>query len=228
MDSMTGMLAMTRRRALIAGVVAVVSALVVLGAYLVWPAPTLDAADLDAALPTERDLPGFIPHNGLIGALSTPSDNDEGRSVLAGAALEEQCRIWREEGDAWACRRVHGAGIVVLEQSENVFFRVLSVVLAYDDEEAAQVAWDGLVDDQVREIGEVPNRPDGEVRSAGLGDESVMIEFPDVTMLAIRTETVVVEAGVWDGSGQVDEPEERDMVERWPALQLAKIEEQLD
>ncbi|WP_067968285.1 hypothetical protein [Nocardiopsis trehalosi] len=77
---------MARHHALIAGVVAVVSALAVCGAHLVWPARTLDATDLDAALPTEWDLPTSILRNGLIGALSTPSDNDEGRTEAGARA----------------------------------------------------------------------------------------------------------------------------------------------
>jgi hypothetical protein len=221
---MTGMARTTRRRALI-GVVTAVSALVGLGAYLLWPAPALDATDLDTVLPTERDLPGFIPYDGLTGTLSVSPDNDEGRSVLAEADLDEQCRTWREEGDGWACRQVRGVGMVVLEQSENVFFRVLSTVLAYDDEEAAEAAWNGLAADQRRTSGELP---DFEERPSDLGDAGVVFEVPGVTVMAVRTGTVVVESIVWDGSGQVGEQEERDMVARWPALQLAKIEEQLD
>ncbi|MGW8526328.1 hypothetical protein [Nocardiopsis sp. NPDC055824] len=210
----------TRRRALI-GVVTAVSALVGLGAYLLWPAPTLDATDFDTVLPTERDLPGFIPYDGLTGTLSVSPDNDEGRSVLAEADLDEQCRTWREEGDGWACRQVRGVGMVVLEQSENVFFRVLS----YDDEKAAEAVWNGLTADQRRTSGKLS---DFEKRPSDLGDAGVVFEVPGVTVMAVRTGPVVVESIVWAGSDQVGEQEERDMVARWPALQLAKIEEQLD
>ncbi|MEE2047996.1 hypothetical protein Q7689_32185, partial [Nocardiopsis tropica] len=70
--------------------------------------------------------------------------------------------------------------------------------------------------------------PDFEERPSDLGDAGVVFEGPGVTVMAVRTGTVVVESIVWDGSGQVGEQEERDMVARWPALQLAKIEEELD
>ncbi|WP_157621635.1 hypothetical protein [Saccharothrix sp. NRRL B-16348] len=216
---------MTRRRVLV-GAVAVVLALAGLGAYLVWPAPTLDAADIDAALPTERDLPGFVAHDGLTGALSVPTSNDKGRSVLTGAALEEQCRKWREEGDGWACEHVHGVGMVVLELSENVFFRVLSNVLAYDDETAAEAGWNGLVTD-IRDRVEEEGIPNVEESNPGLGDASVSFKLPaaGATSMAIRVGTVVVAATVWDGSDQVSEQDERDMVRKWPALQLAKIDQ---
>ncbi|MFS7877416.1 hypothetical protein ACEYXF_29375 [Streptomyces asiaticus] len=217
------MVRMTRRGALVGVVVAVLAA-AGLGAYLLWPAPTLDAADMDAALPTKRDLPGFVPHDGLTGALSVPADNKEGRSVLAGTGLDKQCRKWREEGDGWACRHLHGAGMVVLERSENVFFRVKSDVLAYDDQDAAEAAWDGLVAANREEIHKIRG---AEEHSSDLGDAALSFEAPGVTVLAIRVETVVVEAIVWDGSDQVSEADEDAMVEKWPALQLSKIEKQL-
>ncbi|MBB5801392.1 hypothetical protein F4560_001160 [Saccharothrix ecbatanensis] len=217
------MFRMMRRRTLV-GVVAVVLGLASLGAYLLWPAPTLDAADIDAALPTERDLPGFVAHDGLTGSLSVPSSNKDGRSVLTGAALDDQCRKWREEGDGWACEHVHGVGMVVLELSENVFFRVLSNVLAYDDENAAEVGWNGLVTD-IRDRLEEEGIPKVKEGSPGWGDASLSFEVPGSTAMAIRVGTVVVAATVWDGSDQVSENEERDMVQRWPALQISKIEQ---
>ena len=221
--TVTAMIGTTRRRALV-GVAALVVALAALGAYLLWPASTLDPENLDSALPTKRDLPGFIPHDGLTGSLSVPSDNKEGRSVLAGKRLDEQCGKWRKEGDVWACRQLNGAGMVVLERSENVFFRVLSNVLAYDDEDAAKTAWKGLVADNRRETDKLP---DAKEHSPGLADESRSFEASGVTVLAFRIESVVVEAIVWDGSGQVSEEDEKAMVEKWPALQISKIEEQL-
>ncbi|MBI0313816.1 MULTISPECIES: hypothetical protein [Streptomyces violaceusniger group] len=217
------MVRMTRRGALV-GVVAAVLAVAGLGAYLLWPAPTLDAADMDAVVPTKRDLPGFVPHDGLTGALSVPSGNKAGRSVLTGGDLDEQCRKWRKEGDGWACRHLRGAGMVVLERSENVFFRVKSDVLAYDDPDAAEAAWDGLVADNRQEIHKVRGAKE---RSSDLGDAALSFEAPGVTVLAIRVETVVVEAIVWDGSDQVSEADEDAMVEKWPALQLSKIEKRL-
>jgi hypothetical protein len=208
------MVRMTRRSAL----VAVVLTLAVIGT--VWPTPTLDPADLDTVLPTERDLPGFVPFDGLTGSLSMPAENVEGRAVLTGAKLDEQCRIWQRENDGWACQDLDGAGMVVLELSENVFFRVLSNVLAYSDEGAAVAAWDGLVADIRREV------PDAGQRSAeDLGDENLVFTIPSATVLAIRHGAVVVECIVWDGSDQVSAQEERDMAERWPALQLNKIDE---
>ncbi|WP_211126774.1 hypothetical protein [Streptomyces yatensis] len=217
------MVRMTRRGVLV-GVAALVLALAGFGAYLLWPAPTLDAADVDAALPTKRDLPGFIPHDGLTGSLSVPTDNKDGRSVLAGAGLDKQCRTWRKEGDGWACRHLHGAGMVVLERSKNVFFRVKSDVLAYDDEDAAKAAWDGLVADNRGKIDKIPAAKE---HSSDLGDAGRSFEAPGVTVLAIRIETVVVEAIIWDGSDQVSEGDEEAMVKKWPALQLSKIEKQL-
>lgn len=219
------MIRMTRRRAWV-GVVAMALVLVLAGtgAYLLWPAPTLDAADLDTALPTKRDLPGFIPHDGLTGSLSVPTDNKDGRSVLADAKLDEQCRKWRKDGDSWACRDVHGVGMVVLERSENVFFRVMSNVLAYDDEDAAKAAWSGLVADNRRELKKIPT---SEEKSSDLGDASMVFKAPGVTVLPIRIETVVVEAIIWDGSDQVSPEDEDAMVEKWPALQISKIEERL-
>ncbi|MBI0300227.1 hypothetical protein JBE04_38675 [Streptomyces sp. PRKS01-29] len=217
------MVRMTRRGALV-GVVAAVLAVAGFGAYLLWPAPTLDAADLDAALPTKRDLPGFVPHDGLTGALSVPAGNKEGRSVLSGTDLDEQCRKWRKEGDGWACGHLRGAGMVVLERSENVFFRVKSDVLAYDDEDAAEAAWDGLVEDNRDQIHKIRGAKE---HASGLGDTALSFEAPGVTVLAIRLGTVVVEAIVWDGSDQVSEADEDAMVEKWPALQLSKIEKRL-
>lgn len=144
--------------------------------------------------------------------------------MLVDAALEEQCGTWREEGDVWACQDVHAVGMVVLEQSENVFFRVLSNVLAYDDEDAAEAARNGLVADLRRTTAEAQEIREG---SSDLGDAGTVFTAPDLTVAAVRVETVVVEAIVWDGSGQVSEEDERDMAERWPDLQVAKIEELL-
>jgi hypothetical protein len=217
-----GMIRITRRRA----VVGVISALACLGAYVVWPAPTLDPADLDAALPTKRDLPGFVPYDGLTGSLSVPGDNKEGRSVKSGAELDEQCRKWRTQGDSWACRGLNGAGMAVLERSESVFFRVLSNVLAYDDEDAAVAAWKGLTADNRREIKKAKGAQ-AKVRSAGLGDASRAFEAPGITVMAIRIETVVVEVVVWDGSDQVSKKDEEAMVEKWPELQISKVEDLL-
>lgn len=214
---------MKRRRALV-GVVVVVLALAGLGASLLWPAPTLDVADLDAALPTERDLPGFIAFDGLTGALSVPPDNAEGRVVLAGAELDEQCRTWRNERDDWACQDLRGVGMVSLELAENVFFRVHSTALAYEDEDAAEAAWDGLAANIRDDVLDIPN---AEEQPSDVGDAAVSFAAPGVTALAIRAETVVVEAIVWDGSDQVSEEDERDMVEKWLALQISKIEELL-
>ncbi|MGV9851941.1 hypothetical protein ACWDWU_24680 [Streptomyces sp. NPDC003442] len=64
-------------------------------------------------------------------------------------------------------------------------------------------------------------------RSSDLGDAALSFEAPGVTVLAIRIETVVVEAIVWDGSDQVSEADEDAMVKKWPALQLSKIEKRL-
>ncbi|MFT9474026.1 hypothetical protein [Streptomyces sp. 11-1-2] len=217
------MVRMTRRGVLV-GVAALVLALAGFGGYLWWPAPTLDAADVDAVLPTKRDLPGFIPHDGLTGSLSVPTGNKDGRSVLAGADLDKQCRKWRKEGDDWACRHLRGVGMVVLERSENVFFRVKSDVLAYDDEDAAKAAWNGLVAANRDAIDKIPAAKE---HSSDLGDAGRTFEAPGVTVLAIRIETVVMEAIIWDGSDQVSKEDEDAMVKKWPTLQLSKIEERL-
>ena len=195
-----------------------------LGAYLLWPAPTLDAGRLDAALPTQHDLHGFVPYDGLTGSLKVPPANKKGRAVLSGHRLAAQCRKWRADGDGWACRQVHGVGMVVLERSQNVFFRVLSNVLAYDGEGAAEDGWDGLVADIRRKTAD---NEDIHERPAELGDESRAFKGAGVTVLAIRTGTVVVEATVWDGDGTVTRADQDAMVEKWPALQLSKIGEQL-
>lgn len=224
MESAPGMFRMTRRRALVGLVIVMLAGV---GAHLLWPDPpaaVLDAGDIDAALPAEQDLAGFVPFDGLTGSLSVPANNDEGRSVLTGGDLEDQCRTWRDEGDAWACRRVHGVGMVVLVQSENAFFRVMSNVVAYDDGDAAEAGWNALVTD-VRD--QAPEDADVEERAVDLGDESLSFEGEGVTVLAVRVEAVVVELSVFDGSDQVSEEDERDMVERWPELQISKLEDLL-
>jgi hypothetical protein len=190
------------------------------GAYLLWPRPALDGeAAVEAALPNESDLPAYVEHDGLTGALSPPVGHESGRTVLTGDEVTRQCATYREEKDGWACGDLQGIGWVVLEKRSNVFFRLLSNVLAYPDEDAAEVAYDGLVADIRNSV------PDDHTESApGLGDESTRFEVYGVTVLTIRVGTVVVEASVWDGSDQVDESEERGMAEKWPALQLDKID----
>jgi len=204
--------------------VAIVLVVVGLGAYLLWPAPTLDdEAAIDAALPTEHDLPGFIPFDGLTGALSPPTGHKSGRTVLTGDELAAQCETYRAEKDGWACADLRGMGWVVLERAQNVFFRVLSTVLAYPDEDAAEAAYQGLVADNRREV------PDDHTESEpGLGDESISFRLYGVTAFAVRVDTVVVEMFVQDGSDQVPEAAERAMAEKWPNLQLDKLEAALD
>ena len=207
----------------VAAVAVVALALAGVGAYLLWPAPTLEPGQLAGVLPTERDLPGFVPYDGLTGALSVPSDNDEGRLVLTGDRLEQQCRTWRSEGDGWACQHVRGVGMVVLEYGENVYFRVMSNVVAYDDEKAAKAGYRGLIAD-------TRTRAPKDTREGapGLGDASRSFETDGITGMVVRVETVVLELSIWDGSDQVSPADERDMVKRWPALQLKKLEKALD
>lgn len=211
----------TRRGRALVGVVAVA---VCLGGYLLWPAPTLAAEDMDAVLPTERDLPGFFADDALTGSLKVPQpENKDGRAVLSGAGLREQCAKWREDHDEWACRGVHGVGMATFLESENVFFRVMSTVLAYDDEDAAEAGWKGMVADNHREIRKAKGSR-AEERPAGLGDESRAFHAPGVTATAVRTGTVVVETVVWDGSDQVGKADLKSMSKKWPALQLSKID----
>ncbi|MFI9005731.1 hypothetical protein ACIGNX_00685 [Actinosynnema sp. NPDC053489] len=173
--------------------------------------------------PTAGDLPGFVAHDGLTGPLPVPGSDQDGRSVPTGTALREQCRKWRAEGDGWACEHAHGVGMVVLELSENVFFRVLSDVVAYDDEDAAEAGWDGLVAD-LRDRVRREGVPGVRERSPGWGDEGLSFEGDGVTAMAIRAGSVVVASSVWDGSDQVDERDERETAREWPALQLSRIE----
>lgn len=203
-------------------VLVVIAVLVVAGVatYLLWPTPTLDgAAALDAALPTESDMPGFGRFDGLTGALTPPAGHKSGRTVLTGDELVKQCATYRKQKDAWACADLRGMGWVVLEKSENVFFRVLSTVLAYPDEDASEAAYQGLVADNKREA------PKGhEEFDPGLGDESLCFRLDYIDAFAIRDGTVVVEALIWDGSDQVSAADQKAMAAKWPALQLGKID----
>jgi DNA-binding NarL/FixJ family response regulator len=139
--------------------------------------------------------------------------------VLTGDDLAKQCETYRAEKDDGACADLQGMGWVVLERASNVFFRLLSTILAYLDEDAEEAAYQGLVADNRREMPAT-----GAEFAFGLGDDSVRFEVYGITVLTIRVGTVVVEASVWDGSDQVEEADERRMAEKWPALQLDKIE----
>ena len=189
------------------------------GAYLLWPAPTLDdAAKVDAALATETDLPGFSTWGRIEGTLPRPGGDEPGRIVLTGDALAAQCAKHPPD-DSWACQDLRGMGWVGMVNSANAFFRVLSMVLAYEDEGAAKAAYDSLVASQ-REA--VP--ADRRESAPDIGDECVSFTFDGATSYAIRVGTVVVELFISDGSDQVTEREERDTAEELAMNQVYEIE----
>jgi hypothetical protein len=192
------------------------------GAYLLWPAPTLDGqAAVDAALATEAELPGFSTWGRIEGSLPRPGGDEPGRIVLTGDALAAQCAKHAPD-DSWACQDLQGMGWVGMVNSANAFFRVLSMVLAYSDEGAAEAAFDSLVASQ-REAVPAERRES----APDIGDECVSFTFDGATSYAIRIGTVVVELFVSDGSDQVTEPEELDTAEELATNQVDKIEEAL-
>jgi hypothetical protein len=195
------------------------------GAYLFWPEPTLDdQADVDAALVAEADMPGFSTWGRIEGSLPQPAGGDDPeRTVLTGAALAETCEDYRSPEDSWACPDLQGMGWVGLVNSANAFFRLLSMVLAYEDEGAAEAAYESLVAGQRRAVPE----EDRTESAPDLGDECVSFQFGGATSYAIRIGTVVVELFISDGSEQVDESEERATAEELATNQLDKIEEAL-
>ena len=194
------------------------------GAYLLWPEPTLDGqAAVDAALVTEADMPGFSTWGRIEGSLPQPAGGgDPDRTVLTGAALAETCESYRSPDDSWACQDLQGLGWVGLVKSANAFFRLLSTVLAYEDEDAAEEAYEGLVASQRQAVPE-----DHEESSPNLGDECVSFTFGGATSYAIRSGTVVVELFIADSSDQVDEAEERTTAQELATNQLDKIEKAL-
>lgn len=195
-------------------------ALFAAAACLLWPAPALDADRLDGAVPTVQDLPGWVAHDGLTGSLSGPAGNVEGRSVLTGAKLAEQCAIRRTEGDGWACAGWHGVGMVVLELRSKRVFRAPSTVVAYDDEDATVAVWKALRGDHRAVVKDRATERDVD----DLGDEAASFAVDGVAVFAIRTSTVVVESIVRDGSDQVSEAEERAVAGKWPARRLRRID----
>lgn len=209
------------KRGSLAAVVATVLVLVAGGVYLLWPepaadpAPVLDPADLDAALPTERDLAGTsVPERPVYGSLPMPGDRP--RLVLTGDDLTSQCLTWQQREEDWACPGLAGAGFVGLHTSEST---VHAIVLAYQDEPAAEAALDGLFSDLRAELGDVPT----EVRPAGLGDEGTFLGSDGLDVVAIRVGTVVVEATVF-ADGELPE-EQSDLYDRWTTVLLSKVDE---
>lgn len=222
------------RRGILVGVVVTVLVLVGFGVYVLWPAPEpdparavdrvrlLDPVDVAAALPEARDLPGSsVSENAFNGSLSAPAGSDS-RVVLADSGLTEQCRTWRRNGDDWACPDLLVAGMVTLHAPEPRS-TLFATVLAYPDEAAAKTAWNRLVA-AVRP--EFADHPRAEQRSPGLGDASVSFTADGLTVVAIRVESVVVEADVSTGIS-VSEVDVRVLVERWTSLLLAKIDKLL-
>jgi hypothetical protein len=210
-----------RFRAVLVVLVLVVAG--VMGAVLLWPeSPLDDEADVDAALVTKADQPGFITWHNIEGSLPRPAEAESGRTVLTGDGLAEQCEIYRSGEDSWACEDLQSMGWVGLMRATNPLYRLLSTVLAYSDEDAAQAAYEGLVADQRQAV------PEDQTESApDLGDECVSFQFDGAVVYAIRVGPVVVEVFVADESGEVTDLAARATAEELATNQLDKIEEAL-
>lgn len=138
--------------------------------------------------------------------------------MLTGDALADQCRIYRGENDAGACRYLVGLGWAGLKKADSGSFLVLSTVLAYPDDDAASRAYAGLVAAIRREI------PDVKAIPGTLADQTTSWGLPNSTMIAYREGPIVAETIVWDGGFGVTEDERRAMAVKWPRVQLSKID----
>ena len=219
------MIRITRRRAMAGTALALL--LAGAGTYAFWDDPTLDGSkEINAALPTEKDMPGFMPNRGIEGVLSPPGGDRNGKAVLTGRELGAQCRTYRKQEDGWACQGLQGMGMVGFANTSNVDSRVGSFVLAYKDDDAAETAWKKMVEKTRKELPKAK-----EQKAPHVGDESQYFVLGTGSVVVLRSGSVVAQAmsfyeyGYKDGAEYADEL--KDPIRMWSALQVKKMEEAL-
>ena len=67
-----------------------------------------DTKNINAAIPTENDMPGYVASRGNASVLSPLSGDRNGKAVLTGSKLDDLCETYREEDDGWACQGSQG------------------------------------------------------------------------------------------------------------------------
>lgn len=216
------MIPMTRRRASTAVAVVVAVLLAALAMYA-FRDVTLDSFDdVDAALPTEKDMPGWSANRGIIGTLPPPKGDRKGKLVLVGGKLDGQCRIYRKKSNGWACDGLQGMGMVGYAYNKNVFTRVSSMVLAYEDSGAAEAAWKALVEKTRNEYKKAEEGTGPEV-----GDESRSFAMRVGTIVVLRSGSVVAQVMSHNdfgfGSGSGTDNARRDPIRMWSSVQAEKI-----
>lgn len=217
-------------------VLAAFAVLLVGAGYLIFWTPSLDdEAEIEAALPSEADMPGYVENWGILAGLSSPLDeaveSDEelrGKYVLTGGYLDGQCQVYEDEGDGWVCDDLRGIGMVGYADEGNVYSRVGTTLFAYDDRGSAMSAWEATISKVRDEFPEADERAEPEA-----GDESLTFmmaqEISNITVL--RVGSVVAQAVAYNeygpAVGEEFEQEMKGLIEMWAPLQAETIEAEL-
>jgi hypothetical protein len=223
--------------AALAAVVLLVAGLVT---YLLQDATVESRDGVESTLPVSGDMRDWSPNRGVIGTLRPPKGDKKGKIVLTGGRLDRQCEIYRKKSQGWACEGVRGLGTIGYAYDENVFTRVSSLVLTYEDDGAAEDAWQAMTD---RTRSELKKLKPEESSSDQVGDESRSFTMPTGTVVVMRSGSVVAQAishndygfdhgGDVDaedpaGYGEVDDAR-KDPIEKWSTLQAKAVREALD
>lgn len=182
-----------------------------------------DAAAVESALPTTKDMPGYSASGGVVSVLDAPKNAGMGKTVYSGDKLAAACARYRRSGDAWACEDLRGLGIAAYQDNENVESRVSSFVLGYRSSGAAKDAWRRAVAQQRKDL---PKSK--EAAEPAYGDESRTFTTPTGSIVLMRQASVLAIAmSHYDYGYRSDDSATADPIETWAEVQQQKIEQAL-
>ncbi|HWE87867.1 MAG TPA: hypothetical protein VG317_00220 [Pseudonocardiaceae bacterium] len=158
--------------------------------------------------------------------MTAPANTKDGRAVLTGAGLAEQCAIYQQQGTGWAGEGIQGLGVVGFENANNVDSRIASFVLAYADDSDAETVWVKMTDATRTQL------PQAKQQNSAVGDQNSSFVTDAGTVVVLRTGSVVAPAmshsdmgyqGAADPYGDTTNPDETDPIQMWSTVQARKI-----
>lgn len=236
------MFALTRLRLLTGAAALLAAALLVAGlaGYLFRDAVIESRDGVESTLPAAGTMRDWSPNRGVIGTIRPPKGDKDGKIMLTGDRLGRQCAIYRKKSQEWVCEGVRGLGTIGYADDENVFTRVSSFVLTYEDDDAAEAAWQRMTDETRSELKKL--KPE-EGSPEQLGEESQSFTMATGTVIVMRSGSVVTQAISHNdyGFARDDDADPEDLaatgpldngvedpIEKWSTLQAATVRKALD